>query len=102
MVLENEFLYLIGGRNSILEKSKKCVVLNLKTLKFSELPDLNTKRCGCGAFVGPDKFLYVFGGNLKSKNKVERLDLKNIDKNWEIIDFKNSNCLTGKTYISYR
>ena len=101
MVFRGDILYMIGGRDSNMEKSRRCACLNLENFEWTTLPDLNLKRCGSGAFVAPDGYLYVFAGNKKHKSQVERLKLAENGKNWEIIEFENGNYLNGKSYISY-
>jgi hypothetical protein len=87
----NGYVYVIGGREfggdktAIMSKTER---LNLLTLKWEELPDLNVKRCTSNAFVYNNE-VYVAGGYT---NKVARTDvIEKFDENsfsWTKLEIK--------------
>ena len=90
----------IGGENS-----SSCEIMDINDKKWKKLPSLNYPRANCNVFYNNiTEHIYVlFGmkGNLWDKNnknsdKIEVLNLNNIDKGWVNIDYYKSSGLDLK------
>ena len=84
----------IGGENS-----SNCEIMDISQKKWKKLPQLNYQRANCNVYYNnlTEQIFVLFGmkGNLWEKNnknidKIEMLELNNIEKGWKIIDYYKS------------
>jgi len=84
----------IGGENS-----SNCEIMDTNHKKWKKLPSLNYPRANCNVYYNNinEQIYVLFGmkGNLWEKNnknidKIELLDLNNIEKGWLIVDYYKS------------
>ena len=91
----------IGGENT-----SSCEIMDINDKKWKKLPSLNYPRANCNIYYNniTEKIYVLFGmkGNLWDKNnknsdKIEVLNLNNIDKGWTNIEYYKSIGLDLKT-----
>jgi len=84
----------IGGENS-----SNCEIMDTNHKKWKKLPSLNYPRANCNVYYNNinEQIYVLFGmkGNLWEKNnknidKIELMDLNNIEKGWLIVDYYKS------------
>ena len=84
-------MYVLGGKDSEQTNIKRynkdvswCQRLDVFSLKWQDLPDLQESRSDPGSFETKDgKYLYVFLGGRKT---IEILNLQNTDLGWKYIE----------------
>lgn len=78
---------------------KSCEKFDVFNHRWEEMPDMNQERGSLGSYVTSDKrYLYAFQGFINNfdhqykqsvaLNTVERLDLHNESKGWNLINLK--------------
>ena len=79
-------IYIIGGINEKNIEERECLLFNLNTKTFENLPMLNYPRQNACICVYNNRYIYVFRG--KEKNvlleTIEFLDLNNIKNGWNV------------------
>ena len=84
----------IGGENS-----SCCEIMDINTKKWKKLPNLNYPRANCNVYYNniTEQIYVLFGmkGNILERNnknidKIELLELNNIDKGWSKIEYYKS------------
>ena len=87
---EDRFIYVLGGNISSESRSTNlCEKFDVYNLKWHKMPAMKEERANPGTFITADKkYLYAVQG-FKNDNviveSIERLDLTDQDKGWEII-----------------
>lgn len=89
----------VGGENS-----SSCEIMDINSKKWKKLPNLNYPRANASIFYNniTEQIYVLFGmnGNIwknnKNCDKIEVMDLKNIDKGWINIDYYKSSGLDLK------
>ena len=81
------------------ENSSNCEIMDTNHKKWKKLPSLNYPRANCNVYYNNinEQIYVLFGmkGNLWEKNnknidKIELMDLNNIEKGWLIVDYYKS------------
>ena len=84
----------IGGENS-----SSCEIMDISQKKWTKLPQLNYPRANCNVYYNNinEQIYVLFGmkGNIWEKNnknidKIEMLELNNIEKGWIVVDYYKS------------
>ena len=98
MIANDNYIFVIGGYNS-----NKCEAFNLRTLKWEEMPNLNSNERQRTILTIHDNYLYAFMGysQFGILDSVERININIKDfgkKNWEVVTITNLSKIDIKFY----
>lgn len=91
LIYFNDFIYAISGVDK-LEMIKKCEKYDIFNDKWIEIPELNYNRQNAALAVHNQRYLYAFSGydGFRNVDTFEKLDFRNEDKGWELLELKNT------------
>ena len=96
MIANNNYVFAIGGYNS-----NKCEAFNLKTLKWEEMPDLNSSERQRATLIFYGDYLYAFMGYTQFGilDSVERINIKKLGMSkWEKVNVENPSKINLRFY----
>ena len=98
MIANDNYIFVIGGYNS-----NKCEAFNLRTLKWEEMPNLNSNERQRTILTIHDNYLYAFMGysQFGILDSVERININIKEfgkKNWEVVTITNLSKIDIKFY----
>ena len=96
MISNDKYIFAIGGYNS-----NKCEAFNLTTLKWEEMPEMNSPERQRAALIIYGDYLYAFMGYTQFGilDTVERINIKKLGySKWETVDISNPGKINLRFY----